>query len=301
VLVIKYYAPNRKRTLTEADISSLEQWKNAQENYACARDPRGFLIFLPPDKIRSYDEYLHGDPYTVAENVTDEFHTRRISMTMELVRMAIGEMPDFRILDIGCGEGHITAKIHDSFPSAEISGLDYSVSAIAKASVLYSGIEFIVADAYSPPYCDEYFDIVVCNNLWEHTPDPLHLLAAISRTLKSGGHIVISTPSRYRLRNILKVVRGRPVELMSHMHVTEYSVGQVIEQLRYGGFQVVKVLSHPIGREKGWRELVLAVIGRILRAYLSLIRSHHNLESTVFYLARKTDGPARSATSADGK
>ena len=137
-----------------------------------------------------------------------------------------------KILDIGCGEGHITAEIQKNFLGAEVSGLDYSISAISYAVEKFPGIDFCVADAYNPLYCDNYFDAVVCNNLWEHIPDPLALLKGMNRILKDGGYIILSTPSRYRFPNLLNVLRGKPPVFMSTHHVTEYSVGQVIEQLR---------------------------------------------------------------------
>jgi SAM-dependent methyltransferase len=292
--VIDYYDPNLNRLITEQDIATLDQWRNNREHFICARDPKGFLIFIPPDQIQISDEYSCNDPYTVAESISSEFHARRISITIDLIRTATAGLSDFRVLDMGCGEGHITARIRESFPAAKIFALDHSISAISKGLALYPEIEFIVANSYCPPYCNDYFDVVVCNNLWEHVPDPLRLLASISRITKPSGYFVISTPSRYHLRNLLKVVRGRPVELISNLHVTEYSVGQVIEQLRYGGYEIINVLSYPISRLEGWRGFILAAIELILQKYLSLIGSHHNLQTTVFYLARKTARFART-------
>jgi SAM-dependent methyltransferase len=180
-----------------------------------------------------------------------------------------------RILDLGCGEGHITREIQLASGEAQVAGLDYSMSAVARAVELFEGIDFAVGDAYACPYPAGYFDLVVCNNLWEHVPDPLNLLAAIDRVLKPSGHVVISTPSRYSLWNLLKVVRGREVAFMSKHHVTEYTVGQVKEQLRFGGYEVVQTKSR--------------VANRILERIIRMVGSHHRLEQTVFYLARKAD------------
>jgi len=38
-------------------------------------------------------------------------------------------------------------------------------------------IDFAVGDAYESPYAKGFFDVVVCNNLWDHVPDPLFLLS----------------------------------------------------------------------------------------------------------------------------
>ena len=149
-----------------------------------------------------------------------------------------------RILDVGCGEGHITAAIQTQFPQAEITAFDASLSAISRASQSYPDLVFEVANAYEPPYRPDYFDCVVCNNIWEHVPDPLFLLERVSRTLRPDGYLIVSTPSRYNLNNLLRVLVGKPVALASCHHVTEYSVGQVIEQMRWGGFEVERMAGN---------------------------------------------------------
>jgi len=88
--------------------------------------------------------------------------------------------------------------------------------------------------------------LFVCNNLWEHVADPLNLLSEISRITKARGKLCISTPSRYRLHNLVAALRGRPIEFMSEHHVTEYTVGQVKEQLAFGGYKLLKCYSEPI-------------------------------------------------------
>jgi hypothetical protein len=111
----------------------------------------------------------------------------------------------------------------------------------------------------------------------------------MSSVLRPGGHVIISTPSRYRVSNLLRVVSGRRVNFISKLHVTEYTVGQVIEQLRFGGFDFVAHFDRSVQpRTRSLTHFVaFRVIKPILSALLRLIGSHHSLESTVFYLARK--------------
>jgi 2-polyprenyl-3-methyl-5-hydroxy-6-metoxy-1,4-benzoquinol methylase len=208
-----------------------------------------------------------------------------------LIDLAIAEGGrNVRILDLGCGQGHITSKIQENFQSAEISGLDYSISAIEYAVALFPQIDFAVGNAYDPPYSEGYFDIVVCNNLWEHVPDPLFLLKEIRRIIRSGGFLIISTPSRYRLENIVRVMRGKSVRFMSPLHVTEYSVGQIIEQLEFGKFEVIRIDSEPvITKNTTIKSLIInGVILPIIRVSLKITGSHHCLESTVFALAERS-------------
>ncbi len=276
----------------DTDGCSLSEWEQLYGKKFYARHPKGFKIYLSPEKIISCDEYANLDPYTVEQNLDSEFHKRRISLTIDLIHEVVSEIQGCpQILDLGCGQGHITKKIHEAVPSAELTGLDYSISSIEYAHEHFSGIDFAVGDAYACPYTNEFFDVVVCNNLWEHVPDPLFLLSRIKRILKPEGYVIISTPSRYRLDNLLRILKGKPVSFMSHHHVTEYTVGQVVEQFAYGGFQVKKIVSRPISTGN----MITAVMQQIFTVMISLVGSHHQLESTVFYLAKKNpDIPVQS-------
>ena len=281
---LKYYDHSKNRPLNlKTDGCNLSDWRLLYGEYCFARHPKGFNIFLPPDRLAASDEYAESDPYTVEQNIESEFHIRRIELTIDLVNEAVSRIGDTpQILDLGCGQGHITEKMRQSLKGAQVTGLDYSVSAIEYAHEHFPKIDFDVGDVYDSPYSPMFFDVVVCNNLWEHVPDPLFLLSRIKRHIKPGGYLILSTPSRYRIGNLIRILRGKPLALMSRHHVTEYTVGQVKEQLAYGGFEVSRILSRPISAGS----LKANVARLIVSNLVSLVGSHHQLEATVFYLAQ---------------
>src|SRR5918992_2879352 len=70
-----------------------------------------------------------------------------------------------RVLDIGCGDGKITAEIAARVPRGSVLGVDPSRDMIAFASSRFgppaqANLRFEVADARRLPYRDE-FDLVV--------------------------------------------------------------------------------------------------------------------------------------------
>ncbi len=279
-----YFDINKKKPIhLDKDCTSINEWMKSTNNaYSCASDPDGFLIFIKPNNIDAFNEYKEGDPYKVLINLESKFQKRRFQSTLKLL-YSLDNTYKLKILDLGCGEGHLTHEIFNSFPESEIFGLDYSISAIKTANKIYTNIHFVVADGYEPPFVDNYFDVVILNNIWEHVPDPLRMLNGVKRILRKNGAIIISTPSRYRFSNLIRILRGKRIIHMSKLHVTEYTVGQIVEQLDFSGFKISKVYSETIKENRFFVHLIKMFISFFLRA----IGSHHVLESTVFYLGVK--------------
>src|SRR5262245_49738311 len=75
---------------------------------------------------------------------------------IELLAPKSGE----RILDLGCGTGHLTNRIAQA--GAQVIGVDKSSSMIAKARVDYPQIKFEEVDATQLSFSDE-FDAVFSN------------------------------------------------------------------------------------------------------------------------------------------
>jgi len=290
-----YYDWSARRPLTTADGCSFAEWPQVAGRYAFARHPDGFLVFLPSDRLTDEDEYAPGASYSLQSQLDQPFHRRRAQCTSELLAEALQEASAARrVLDVGCGAGHVTSYLRAAHPQAEFLGLDHSVSAIRHAKEAYPGIEFVVADGFAPPFPPDYFDVVVCNNLWEHLTDPIRLLEAAGRVTRPGGFFILSTPSRYRMGNVLRVLARRPVRFVSPLHVTEYSVGQVCEQLRFGGYEPVRVHSRPIAA--GSYPLKFRVVHAVFKPPLWVVARilglRHSLEETVFFLARRGSRPS---------
>jgi 2-polyprenyl-3-methyl-5-hydroxy-6-metoxy-1,4-benzoquinol methylase len=267
-----------------ADACPLDEWAPGSRA-RFALHPAGFPVFAP--NALDSDEYERGDPYE-AEN-SSAFQTCRRELTLELLQELERRRPLARVLDVGCGVGQITGLVASAFPAASVYGVDRSVSAIARAAEQRGAVQFAVADAYELPFAPESMDAVVCNNLWEHVPDPSRLLSELGRVLRRDGGLVVSTPSRYRLENLARVLQGKTVVLMSKHHVTEYTVGQMNELLGFGGFQIIsrrsRVATPPLLTMKD--RLLYRVISPLARGLLRAVNSHHDLASTVFFLALK--------------
>ena len=290
----KYHDWEKHQPLVVEAGCTLEQWMGGRKEARFFFHPLGFPVFLGLEELALSDEYREGDPYSAAEGLEKwpAFQDRRIRLTLRLMEEALDKLDTSGgtpcVLDVACGVGIITAAIRNRFPGAEVFGIDYSLSAIEEAVRTHGEIEFAVGDVYRLPYVPECFDVAVLNNIWEHVPDPLRLLECVKGVLKPGGYVIISTPSRYRFRNMVRVCFGMPVVFMSKLHVTEYTVGQVLEQLRFAGMDA-RMIDAPLrGPSGGVLRFIAFKLGvPVVRLLLRLVGSHHSPEETVFYLARK--------------
>ncbi len=75
--------------------------------------------------------------------------------------------PNRRVLEVGCGEGHLLAALQ---PSRGV-GVDFSTEAIRRGQAKYPGLEFILADAHDLSAVQGPFDIIILsdtvNELWD--------------------------------------------------------------------------------------------------------------------------------------
>lgn len=110
---------------------------------------------------------------------------------------------DERILDLGCGTGHLTAQIAES--GAAVVGLDASVDMVRQASQNYPEIRFEVQDARSLPFVSE-FDAVFSNAVLHWIRPPEAAIESMWRVLKSGGRLVAEFGGRGNIAAILKAV-----------------------------------------------------------------------------------------------
>jgi ubiquinone/menaquinone biosynthesis C-methylase UbiE len=79
-------------------------------------------------------------------------------------------------------------------------GIDIDANAVKHArSYANNGTHFISGDAMCLPFRDEYFDIVICNHVYEHVPDSFLLMDEIYRVLKTGGFCYFAAGNKYRL------------------------------------------------------------------------------------------------------
>ncbi|MFQ5762845.1 MAG: class I SAM-dependent methyltransferase [Candidatus Bathyarchaeia archaeon] len=122
--------------------------------------------------------------------------------------IAIADMQDPCVLDLGTGPGHVAIEIINLTQHAYIVGFDLAVGMLREAAILTQGtkeIQLVRGDAHSLPFKSGIFDAITGHSFLYLTTNPHTVLAEAKRTLKSRGKLVLMEPSsRISWRVLLK-------------------------------------------------------------------------------------------------
>ena len=116
---------------------------------------------------------------------------------------------DERVLDIGCGDGKITAQISRLVPGGSVVGLDNSPEMLSFARSQFPaeewpGLEFQHGDARDLQYNDR-FDLVLSFAALHWVLDHRPVLAGIRRSLRSRGRVFLQFGGRGNAASVLDI------------------------------------------------------------------------------------------------
>ena len=147
-----------------------------------------------------------------------------------LVEFVRGLGPVRRALDIGCGDGRLTAELD----AAALTAADVSPVALERARArLPSAAALVELEPDAPlPFADGSFELVLSAETAEHVRDLQLFLSETRRVLVPGGELALTTPAAAPL-----VRPGNP--LSPHLRrFTRRSLRGVLDEL---GFEVTSL------------------------------------------------------------
>ena len=98
----------------------------------------------------------------------------------------LAPQPGEQILDLGCGDGQLTARL--AATGAIVTGVDASADMVAAAKS--HGIDAVAGSAENLPFRDANFDAVFSNAALHWVRNQEAMLAEVSRVLRPGGRFV---------------------------------------------------------------------------------------------------------------
>jgi len=97
-----------------------------------------------------------------------------------------------RVLEVGCGKGEFGGNLK---PGVEVWGIEPDPKAAAAAREKMNRVLVGAYDEVSGEIPENYFDLVIANDVIEHMPDHDEFFVSIQRKMISGGRLVASVPN----------------------------------------------------------------------------------------------------------
>lgn len=146
-----------------------------------------------------------------------------------MFQLLAGTGPVSSVLEVGCGEGHVTAKLAARFPGARVLGTDFSPTIVDVARRAHPGLDFEVCSIYDVGRLGSW-DLVVACEVFEHLQDPAGALDAICGL--DPRHVLVTVP-REPLWRVLNLARGRYWGSLGNTpgHVQHWSRGSLLRFL----------------------------------------------------------------------
>jgi len=171
------------------------------------------------------------------------------------------EIPDYKItnykniknkkiLVVGLGMGRDVAYLAKQ---NEVHGIDVSKEGLSIAREKGINVRIANVDGKKLPYPSNFFDIVICKDIFEHILNPLFLLLETRRVIKKNGYLVLNIPNHffwwYRLRflfggNLLWNVIGQDHSKIynewDYMHIRFFTWKGLKKLIKEGDFKIKK-------------------------------------------------------------
>ncbi len=181
------------------------------------------------------------------------FREARKNYLLDAVIRKFKELPKGKILDLGCGDGDYSVALKDL-------GFDVVAGDIDKERFRYNGkIPFEYCDITKEmPFQGKAFDYVLLMEVVEHLRNPYEVLPEISRIIKIGGSLILSTPNILNLKSRLRFLfEGayeyfreapldqcrNPKEKIFNLHLLPYRYQELEYLLAASGFKVKSVFT----------------------------------------------------------
>ncbi len=145
--------------------------------------------------------------------------------------------PGETVLDLACGTGYGVEWLERA-GAGKIIGVDYSRDAVhyARTHLPDDGRGgFMIGDGLRCGLRDDAFDLIICMQTVEHVPDAELFLTEMTRVLKDGGTMLISTPNKV----FYSPDAERP---LNPYHVVEFTL-ETLQQLLSNHFAHVQVFG----------------------------------------------------------
>jgi len=104
-------------------------------------------------------------------------------------------------LDVGGSAGFVAKELTlEDIHKIYVIDIDEKALRFGKENNQHDKIIYLKADAMTLPFLDDTFDIIICNQVYEHVPSPERMMKEIYRVLKYGGICYFGAGTKYVIK-----------------------------------------------------------------------------------------------------
>jgi SAM-dependent methyltransferase len=144
--------------------------------------------------------------------------------------------PYKKVLDIGAGHGDDLLMARSVHSSAQLIGVEPYAPYAAELESKGIQVHSLNIERDRFPFQEGELDVVMANQILEHTKEVFWILDQISRALRVGGHLLIGVPNLAALHNRILLGLGmQPSPLKNNSaHVRGFTKGDMLRLLDSG-------------------------------------------------------------------
>lgn len=114
---------------------------------------------------------------------------------LDSIAKIISTGKNLKILDAGCGTGHMIKLLHEKRKDNIYYGIDTSAAALQIAKERCPSAKLEIMDVSNIGFKDEFFDVVICTEVLEHMVNYQTAVREFKRVLKKNGCLIITFPN----------------------------------------------------------------------------------------------------------
>lgn len=127
---------------------------------------------------------------------------RVVDPFVNAVAQSVVALSPASVLDVGCGEGHVTSAIARACPNARVMGVDLDAARIG-------GIETGRGSILALPLRKASVDVVCATEVLEHLDEPASALAELRRVARHGCIVTVPHEPYWRMANLARLTYVR--------------------------------------------------------------------------------------------
>ena len=181
--------------------------------------------------------------------------------------------PGARILEAGCGTGQLSNFL--GIANRTVFGADLSISSLKLAQGFkeknsLDNVHFLQMNLFRPAFRPKSFDLVICNGVLHHTPDPSAGFEAIAGLVKDGGYVIMGLYHKYgriphEIRRLIFKLSGRRLDRITprnrvvdtvkrrawimdqyaNPHESKHTIREALSWFRRTGFEFIRSIPGP--------------------------------------------------------